>query len=266
MIKNRFQFLTYSGFRITTSQGKQILVDPFVDENPYVNLQTNAFDQVDLILATHGAYDHVGDTAKIAKRHRCWVVCPDDVKALLVEDDVDPAQIFAVPWGMSVRIDNLEVKPIENHHRTHVTLRDGRDVSSLPLAFILTLEDDTRVYIAGDTAIFSDMKLQGALYRPHIGLVNVVTDAIELDDPNDGRPHVVTGEMSPYEAALACEWLGLDVVLPCHYIKTGNPQLGEFVEILHARGAHAPTPVQCVALEPLGWFEYSATEGTSNGK
>ncbi len=65
-MSNTFQFLTYSGFRISTGAGYEILVDPFLDDNPDTQFQSTDFEKVDLILATHGAYDHVGDTGKIA--------------------------------------------------------------------------------------------------------------------------------------------------------------------------------------------------------
>lgn len=63
-MSNTFQFLTYSGFRISTGAGYEILVDPFLDDNPDTQFQSTDFEKVDLILATHGAYDHVGDTGK----------------------------------------------------------------------------------------------------------------------------------------------------------------------------------------------------------
>ncbi len=196
-MSNTFQFLTYSGFRISTGAGYEILVDPFLDDNPDTQFQSTDFEKVDLILATHGAYDHVGDTGKIACRTGAWVVCPDDVKALLLQQGVPAEQIFAVPWGMTVNFGKIRVKPVENHHRTVVQLPEGGFVTSQPLAFMLWLEDETCVYIAGDTAIFSDMKLQAELYHPQIGLINAVTEVAEKI-PTPRRPFVETGGMSPY--------------------------------------------------------------------
>lgn len=228
-MSNTFQFLTYSGFYIKTSKDAHILIDPFLDDNPGTQFQSTDFNGISLILVTHSAFDHVGDTAKIAKRCGAWVICPDDVKALLLEQGVPEDQIVSVPWGMTVKIGQLRVKPVENHHRSVLRLPLGSFVSSQPLAFMLWLEDDTCVYIAGDTSIFSDMKLQAALYRPHIGIINAVTEVAE-QEPEPGRPHITTGEMSPYEAALCTKWMGLQAALPCHYIDPDqNPQVQEYV-------------------------------------
>lgn len=258
-MKNQFQFLGYAGYAITTGRDYRILVDPFLDENPVAPYRSGDVRRADLIVVTHGAFDHVGDTAKIARRLGSWVICPDDVKFLLVDQGVDPDRIMATAWGLSVEVDGILVKPIENHHRSTVVLSDGRIAASTPLAYILYLEDGTRVYVAGDTAVFSDMKLQGELYRPHIGLVNVCTDAVELER-DGGRPRVVTGEMSPYEASLCVKWLNLDVVLPCHYIRTANPQLGQFVEIMKRSVDRETARQKVVVLEAGETFAYSCPD------
>ena len=39
---------------------------------------------------------------------------------------------------------------------------------------------------------------------------------------------MLTGEMSPYEGALAAQWLGLETVLPCHYINPDDPDVRDF--------------------------------------
>lgn len=258
-MKNKFQFLTYSGFHVTTSRDYRILIDPYLDDNPAVGIKSKDFDRINLIIVTHGAYDHVGDTAKIAKRHKSWVICPDDVRLLLIEQGLPAEQIQATTWGMTVAVDDLLVKPVENHHRSNVTLTNGVMLACQPLAFIVYLEDGTRLYIAGDTALFSDMKLQAELYRPHIGMINAVTDMIERV-PATKNPRIVMGEMSPYEAALASNWLGLHVALPCHYLATDNPQLREYLEIMERMRADFATVTRAVALAPGETFEYSAAE------
>jgi L-ascorbate metabolism protein UlaG (beta-lactamase superfamily) len=256
-VKNKFQFLTYSGFYITTSEDYRILIDPFLDDNDAVSIKSTDFIRVDLILATHGAYDHVGDTAKIALAHKAWVICPDDVKILLIDQGLPAEQIIASTWGMTVAVGKIRVKPVENHHRSNVTLSDGRIVACNPLAFIIYLEDGTRVYVAGDTAIFSDMKLQAELYRPHIGLINAVTDLVETK-PDPERPHIIMGEMSPYEAALASNWLGLEIAIACHYKSLKNCQLKEYLTIMEQMCADGVSPTKAVALNAGEVYEYSA--------
>lgn len=254
-MKNKFQYLTYAGYYIITSKNYHILIDPYLDQNDRIQIKTSDFERIDLILVTHGAFDHVGDTAKIAILHRCPVVCGDDVKMLLLDQGVAIEQIISTTWGLTVQVGEIKIKPIENHHRSCVTLSDGRIISSQPLAFIVYLEDGTRVYVSGDTALFSDMKLQGELYRPHIGLINVATES-----NFDFVPHYLTGEMSPYEAALASNWLGLDVAVACHYTTLKNPDVGAFLKAIETMTATGPSPTKAIALDAGEWYEYSAKE------
>lgn len=253
MKKNKFQFLTYAGFYIETSKDFHILIDPFLDNNPNIGIKSDSFEHIDLILVSHGPFDHVGDTAKLAIKHGCRVLCPDDVKYLLMQDGVPEKQITKMCWGLAVEIGDIRVKAIENHHRSVIQLKNGNFVSCPPVCYIVTLEDGTRIYNSGDTALFSDMKLQGELYRPHIGLINVSGDFV-LD------PDYCCAEMSPYEAALASQWLGVEVVLCCHYVTKQDAGLAEYLKIMEGMQANKINPVTIVALEPGGTFEYSYTK------
>ena len=59
----------------------------------------------------------------------------------------------------------------------------------------------TTIYHAGDTALFSDMKLIGQLHKPDIAILPV------------GDRFT----MGPAHATLAAEWVGAKAVSPCHY-------------------------------------------------
>jgi hypothetical protein len=63
----------------------------------------------------------------------------------------------------------------------------------------------------GDTAIFSDLKLQAELYQPTIGCIGIANPLEILHRfPMPGT--MITAEMSPEEGALAARWLGLQTV------------------------------------------------------
>jgi L-ascorbate metabolism protein UlaG (beta-lactamase superfamily) len=88
-----------------------------------------------------------------------------------------------------------------------------------PAGYVLRFEDGTKVYFAGDTAIFSDMALIRELYAPHIAFLPI------------GDFYT----MGPEAAARACELLGVRQVVPMHHgtfpALTGTPaRLRELVE------------------------------------
>ena len=80
-----------------------------------------------------------------------------------------------------------------------------------PAGFVIRLEDGFRIYHAGDTNLFGDMKYIGDLYGPDLALL-----------PIGGH-----FTMGPREAAEAIRVLGVRKVVPMHYgtfpILTGTP-------------------------------------------
>jgi L-ascorbate metabolism protein UlaG (beta-lactamase superfamily) len=67
--------------------------------------------------------------------------------------------------------------------------------------FILEI-GGVRVYISGDTDLYSDMKLVGERYQPNLAIVCVGNGPFT---------------MGPQDAARACQWLGVSQAIPVHY-------------------------------------------------
>jgi L-ascorbate metabolism protein UlaG (beta-lactamase superfamily) len=255
MTKNKFKFLSYSCFYITTTKDVRVLIDPFLDDNNRCATKVKDLGRVDLLLISHAAFDHYGDSAKVSKMYGCKVICDGACKLKLIDEGVNPEQIMETTWGLTVGAHGIRVRAIENHHRSATTLANGIPVAANPLAFIVYLEDGTRLYNAGDTAIFSDMKLQGELYRPHIGLINVC-----LENPFDFLPFYYTGEMTPYEAALASHWLMLDTAVTCHYGDKNYEQVLEYLSIMEKMNTMGEQVVKVIHPNVEEEFEYSRPE------
>ena len=250
-MSTRIRFLGFSTFLITTSENKIILIDPYLNDNPSTPLKVNDLVKVDLILVSHGAFDHFGDTAEIAQKFECPVICGGDSKLLLIEKMVPAKQLIETVWGLTVKAAGIKVRPVESHHRSAVKLKDGSIISALPLGFIIYLEDGTRIYNASDTTIFSDMKLIGELYKPHIGLINVT-----IENCFEFLPEFLNGEMTPYEAAIASQWLNLEYAIACHYTKRDCPDVKQFVELLENMRSEDRPYTKPIALNPGEEFVY----------
>lgn len=114
-----------------------------------------------------------------------------------------------------------------------------------------------RFYHYGDTALFTDLKLIAELYQPTIGCVGIANPLEILHRPMFEMPgSMLTAEMSPREGLLAAQWLGLETVLPCHYIGMDNPDLLEF-HALHAqavaRGERVPKAITMKPGDTISW-------------
>jgi L-ascorbate metabolism protein UlaG (beta-lactamase superfamily) len=66
--RTRIRFHGVAAYEIVTRSGQRILVDPFLDENPGAPVKHDSFNKVDLVVVSHAAFDHFGDTEAIARR------------------------------------------------------------------------------------------------------------------------------------------------------------------------------------------------------
>lgn len=251
----KIKFLGIAAFQIFSAEGKSILIDPYIMDNPVCPIKVDEFEYVDLILVSHGAFDHVGDAAEIAQKYNSQIICASDCKQLFIEQGVDSKQIIETTWGLTVKYDNIRIRPVISHHRSQVKLKDGTVLTANPLGFIIYLEDGIRIYNSSDTVIFSDLKLIGELYKPHIGILNVTQP--EIDASAEGLPKYETGEMTPYEAALAAQWLNLEYAIACHYTRKESSDVKQFVNLLENMRTDSKPYVKPIALDPGEEFCYS---------
>lgn len=124
------------------------------------------------------------------------------------------------------------------------------------MAFIIHVDKGIRFYQYGDTAIFSDLKLQGELYKPTHGAIGI-SQPQEILYQFEGLDKVITGEMNPYEGFLATQWLGLKTVHPCHYINPEHPDVEEFQDYISKHNSQG-NRIESVVMKPGDWTEMVA--------
>jgi L-ascorbate metabolism protein UlaG (beta-lactamase superfamily) len=249
-VTTTLRFLGASGFEIV-GPSFRLLMEPFLRHNPVAPYTPENVPSPDLILVSHAAWDHLGDAGEIAQRTGAPVVCPADVAEKLIEEGLPPEQVRASIWGVCYAFGDIVVRPVECHHWSSATLRDGRQIAGVPLSFIVDTEPGVRVYHFGDTCLFPGLQMIGELYRPTVGILGVAqTDGL----PDPGAGLLLTGEMNPDEAALAADWLGLRHAIASHYMHPG-PEVPEFARRVVARDTsgtrivHAPGAGDVISIE-----------------
>jgi L-ascorbate metabolism protein UlaG (beta-lactamase superfamily) len=146
--------LTYIGHScvLIANNGSKILVDPFIDGNPFAKLPEKF--KPTLILVTHAHKDHLGDTVNLAKDHKCKVLCTFELSNYLCSDGVEA---IGANFGGKVPFDFGWVKLWPAMHSS--SLPDGRCMG-LACSFEISVGGKS-IYHAGDTSLTSDMKLVG---------------------------------------------------------------------------------------------------------
>lgn len=190
--------LSYHGHSIVKieTNGKTILIDPFITGNKLTDL-TAADEKPDVILLTHGHNDHVGDTMDIAKRHDVLVVAPNELAVYLGFQGLNT---HGMNIGGAKEFDFGTVKYTQAFHSSSYTTGNNEIIyTGMPAGLLLTIEGKV-IYHAGDTSLFSDMKLYA-------------------ENPIDVAflPIGDNFTMGPEDAAKAVEILQPKLTVPIHY-------------------------------------------------
>lgn len=150
--------VTYYGHAcvlITLKTGTKILVDPFITDNPQAPLALKDIT-ADYILATHGHNDHIDDLVPLAKRDKIPVVCIAEMADWLAQQGI---QAHGMNIGGSYAFPFGHLKMVFAQHSSSFSKANGENIYLGEAAGFVLQADNQTLYIAGDTAYFSDMSL-----------------------------------------------------------------------------------------------------------
>lgn len=192
-------FLGHSCFIIEV-YNKKIIIDPFIKANPnYDNFLWEKAQNVDYILITHGHSDHLGDAIELAKISGAIVISNYEICNWLSSQNIS---CLDLNMGNTLLESKIKITMLPAIHSSSIELENGENLyGGLACGFLIEYNDFS-LYHAGDTCLFSDMKLINDLYHPNIGLL-----------PIGGR-----FTMSISDVVYACEkYFLFDEIIPMHY-------------------------------------------------
>lgn len=191
------KWLGHAAFEIELD-GKIVYIDPWIT-NPRSPIKLEDIKSADYVVVTHDHGDHLGEAFEITRKTGAFIVGIYELSLMAKENGID--RVICGNIGGPMRTKDLEFILTPAFH-------SGEKLQ--PTGIVIRGEEST-IYHAGDTGLFSDMRLIGELYKPNIALL-----------PIGGY-----FTMGPREAAKAVEFLKPDVVIPMHYgtfpIISGDP-------------------------------------------
>lgn len=208
--KTRITWLGHSTVFVQTDAGTNILIDPFIAQNPKYPKAFALPSKIQYILLTHGHGDHISDAVPVAQKHGSTVVAIYELAAYVGGKGV--ANTIGMNLGGTVQLDDVAATMVEAKHSAAAQDENGVHEVGVATGFVLTVAGGPVLYHAGDTAVFGDMQLIRELYQPKVAMLPI------------GGHYT----MGPKEAAVAVRLLAPEVVLPLHFGTfpplTGTPQ------------------------------------------
>lgn len=202
-------WLGHATFRIETPAATTIIVDPWVMNNPMCPEDERNVKKVDVLLCTHGHMDHIGDAVEIAKKHNPKVVGIPELTGWLEKKGVKNTSMMNK--GGTQTVADIKVTMVHADHSCGIQDGDQIVYGGEACGYVITFENGVKIYHAGDTNVFGDMKIIRELYAPEIVMLPI-------------GDHFT---MSPREAAYAVNLLQPKTVIPMHFgtfpVLTGRP-------------------------------------------
>lgn len=222
----------HAAFKIVTPKGHVLYVDPWLTNpaNPNGQKDLAAIEKADLILVSHGHFDHVGDAVTIAKKTHARLVTTFDLGNALAAYANYPKEEMGYDslgnFGGTVSFFDKEVTitfvPAVHGSSVAESQSAPPQTGGNPGGFVIAIQGGPTIYHTGDTDLFSDMAL--------------VTKPQPID-----LMLLCIGDhftMGPARAAEAVALVHPKWIIPMHYgtfpkVLTGN--VDDFRAALHAK-------------------------------
>jgi len=209
--------ITWLGHSCILIEGEdKVIIDPFLSGNPVASKKVDEIN-VDIVAVTHGHGDHLGDAIEIAKKGAALVA----IHELAQYASSKGIEAIGVNIGGSVIIGKTKITMVPAFHSSGIDASNFSFSGGHPAGFVIN--SGKTIYHAGDTCLFSDMKLIAELYKPEIAFLPI------------GDRYT----MGPREAAIAASWIKADVTIPIHYntFPVIKQDANEFKKMAEEKGA-----------------------------
>lgn len=228
----------HSTIQLTLRDERVVIIDPWFRDNPSCPATHKKPPRCDFLAITHGHSDHSGDAGMLIERFNPHVIATYEL-CNLIGMKHPKAKLEHMNMGGTVELDGVSFSLTRAYHSSSLESETGPMYAGMPCGVVIRADGLSTYYQAGDTDVFSDMKLIAEIFAPKVV-------ALPIGD---------RFTMGPLGASLAARMLQPSNILPIHYgtfpMLTGTPEA--FREALPAD--LKPRLVVPKVASPVEWTE-----------
>ena len=235
MAEQNLMWIGHGSWKTVTNNGTVIYLDPWIQGNPSAAISMEDTMDAQIVCVTHGHSDHIGDAIEICKKtHAILVTLPEIAMYAGSQGIPYDDRGGAVHVGGSIREVDCKIRAVHALHHADVWSVDSAK-TGVPVAgsgacgMVICPDGGKPIYFAGDTGLFSDMKLISELYKPYVAVLPA------------GDKYV----MGINEASYAAGFINCPIVVPGHYNTTPEIEqdMDKFKELAAIRAPHTEVKV-----------------------
>ncbi|GGD57351.1 metal-dependent hydrolase [Paenibacillus nasutitermitis] len=180
------------------TEGKSLLIDPFLNGNPLAVTKPEDI-RTDAVLLTHAHGDHIADAEQIARSNHAPVIAIVELATYMSWKGI---QTVGMNMGGTYDLGFAKAKMIQAFHSSGIVIEEEQRImyAGMPAGYLIQAEGLTILH-AGDTSLFSDMKMIGDRHAIDVAFIPI------------GGHYT----MDPEDAVQAAKWYGAKLTIPIHY-------------------------------------------------
>lgn len=190
----------HSTIRLALADETVVFIDPWFEGNPSCPDALKQVPRCDIVLCTHGHFDHVGGVPFLVERFDPVVVANYDLCAVL-QRQIGKGRFEGMNTGGTLDVGGVRVTLTQAFHSSGVDSSGGPVYGGMPNGVVIRADGHATIYDAGDTDVFGDMRLIAQRFEPKICILPI------------GDRFTMGAE----GAALAAEMLEPAAIVPIHY-------------------------------------------------
>ena len=162
----------HATFRLVLPDGRVIMIDPWLADNPACPDTLAKIDRCDVVLLTHGHGDHTGDVENLVRQFDPVVVGNFELCNVL-QAQIGTGRFSGMNPGGTQNVDGVRISLTQAFHSSSIDGPNGPIYAGMPNGLVVGVDGLATVYHAGDTDVFGDMAIIAKLYAPKVCILPI---------------------------------------------------------------------------------------------